>query len=177
MNEQLYRRSLGLPYAADALEREIANGFGASSAVHEEEAPTASDLLIVEVQGNENVVRLQEVEFELAQELTPVERIELEAEKSVRTQQRELDELAAAHPRYATALQGWLLTEMQRLADTNVPIDNDMLMEAAILDQIIAEANDEQEDAPFIKIATVMLQLIEARNMLDNVRRDYTTAA
>lgn len=171
---------MGYSYDPDALEREIANGFAIrDNGPREEEPMTESDLLFVEVTGSDNDIRLQDIEFELAQDITPSERIVLEAEKTVRLEQRRLDELAEEHPLYANALQQWLMSEMQRLLATDAPIDDEMVAEAEILDHIIAEVSAEHEEQPLIKLAEVMKNVIEARNTLEETRRkaEHTLAA
>ena len=169
---------MGYAYDPDALEHEIANGYGWSNDnVLPEESPTESDLLITTVRGTETDIRLQDIEFELAQDLQPAERVVLEAEKIVLFEQRRLDDLAKMHPRYANALQRWLMSEMERLVASNIPIDDEMLAEAEILDQIIAEVSAESEEAPLIKIAEVMRDLIEAQNNLQAVRPELALAA
>ena len=171
MNDQLYRRSMGYSYDSRALEREIANGYAVRDAEPVPEEPLSeSDLLFVEVNGSDNDIRLQEIEFELAQTITPSERVILEAEKTVRREQRRLDELAEEHPLYAHALQDWLMSEMQRLFETDAVIDDEMVAEAEILDQIIAEVSAEHEEQPLIKLAEVMKNVIEARKTLEITR-------
>ena len=69
------------------------------------------------------------------------------------------------------------MSEMERLVASNIPIDDEMLAEAEILDQIIAEVSAESEEAPLIKIAEVMRDLIEAQNNLQAVRTELALAA
>lgn len=173
MDDQLYRRSMGFRYDPEALEREIASGYAVRARTEptEDDPPTASDLIVMEIDGSENDLRLQDIEFELAQGITPAERAVLEAEKVVRLEQRRLDQLAEEHPRSANALQDWLMNEMQRLVVADVPIDDEMLAEAEILDEIIAEVRAEtDDDEPLIRIAEVMRNLIAARKALETVR-------
>lgn len=185
MDDQLYRRSMGFRYDPELLKREIANGYSVGHtaapelAQHENGFAMDESDLFIQAEGSENAIRLQEIEYELAFETSDDERAVLEAEKIVRLEQRRLDELAEQHPRYADALQEWLETEMQHLIETNVPIDDEMLAEAEILDQIIAETREEQEDQPLIKIAKVMKDVIEAQHQLEEVRShvDHVLAA
>ena len=178
MQDQLYRRSLGLRYDPELARREIANGYSVGHDRTEQFDPSESgfelnpsDLYMGEVSGTVNAQRLQEIEYELSMEfISDDERAVLEAEKVVRLEQRRLDELAQEHPKYAGAVQEWLEREMTNLIESNVPIDDEMLVEAEILDQIIAEANEENEEQPLLKIAQVMKEVIEAQHVLQEVR-------
>ena len=178
MQDQLYRRSLGLRYDPELLRREIANGYSVGHDKSEPFTPdepgfelSPSDLYMGEMTGTVNAQRLQEIEYELSLDyINDDDRALLEAEKVVRLEQRRLDELAQEHPKYAEAVQEWLEREMTHLIESNVPIDDEMLVEAEILDQLIAEANEEREDQPLLKIAEVMKEVIEAQHVFKEVR-------
>lgn len=101
----------------------------------------------------------------------------LETERRVISDWQQLLTLREDHPRYAKALDAWLESEKQKLIEADVEIDDEMLVEAAILDGILAEVNADREDPPLIQLAEVMLDLREARHELDEIKAYRDIAA
>jgi type II secretory pathway predicted ATPase ExeA len=93
----------------------------------------------------------------------------IEAERRVAMDKYMYGDLKANNPLYAEALQDWLEHEKKVLVESGVSIDDEMLAEAEILDQIIAEANDDQEDPEFIRLAEVMKDMRVAERQLDTL--------
>ena len=101
----------------------------------------------------------------------------IEAEGRVSTDKYLLSELKEDHPMYAEALQAWLKHEKQKLVESGVAIDDEMLTEAEILDEIITEVNADHEDPELIKLAEVMKDMREAEHVLSELQSRHSLAA
>lgn len=176
-SDQLYKRSLGMRYDPDALQREIANGvtgytgdFDRSNGFEQ----VASDLFVETMPGSDNEIRLQEIEFELAalldQREISNEEVEqlllLEAEKVVRLE-AEVEELLADEPRRAGALKDIFMTRLMERAEAGQPIDAEMFTESGELADLIAEQYPERDSAGLVEIAERMEALIIAQLTLE----------
>ena len=104
-------------------------------------------------------------------------RARLQAEHRVRYDKLLFGELKADYPLYVEALQAWLQHEKEKLVASGVFIDDEMLAEAEILDEIIAEVNADQEDESLIKLAKVMKDMREAERELSEFHARHTLVA
>ena len=176
-SDQLYKRSLGMRYDPDALQREIANGVSGytGKADHSngfELAP--SDLYVETVHASDNAQRLQEIEFELASMLSQHEisneEVEqlllLEAEKVVRLE-AEVEELLAGDSQRAGALKDIFMTRLMERAEAGQPIDAEMFAESGELAEHIAEQYPGHDSAGLVEIAERMEALIVAQLTLE----------
>lgn len=101
----------------------------------------------------------------------------IEMEGRISTDKYLFSELKEDHPIYAEALQAWLKHEKQKLVESGVAIDDEMLAEAEILDGIIAEVNEDHEDPELIKLAEVMKDMREAEHILHELQGHHSLAA
>ncbi|HET8690341.1 MAG TPA: hypothetical protein VFL81_02800, partial [Candidatus Saccharimonadales bacterium] len=173
MDDQHYRRSLGLTYDESAYFRETANGLGGNSPEDAQEPFTkdGSDLYLESVNGSLNDQLLQDIEYALSFETDPEEIVILEAEKIVRTEIR-LAKESQVNPKYSHALREWLFNELDRRMASGEPVDDEMYVEAEILADFIAEAQADEEDADLIQIASDMKEIIDShKSLIDNARQ------
>lgn len=101
----------------------------------------------------------------------------IETESRISTDKYLFSELKEDHPLYAEALQAWLKDEKRKLIESGVAIDDEMLVEAEILDGIIAEVSEEHEDPELIKLAEVMKDMREAEYVLHELQGRHSLAA
>lgn len=176
MNEQIYRRSMGLTYDSDLLAREVANGVGSSEPLEAEmtgfSMEDGSDLYEGEFEvSHAHDPRLRELQLEIGTYMMLPEHDELEsahlallsAEQIVLIEEKRLDELSEEFPEAAELLQEKLFAKLHEMESAGKPVDDQMYVEAEILAEMIANANEALNTPEVLAIAEEMLALINAR--------------
>ena len=187
-SDQVYKRSLGMRYDADALRREIASGVAGYTGDFDRTngfEQTASDLYVETAPASESEIRLQEIEFELAgllnESILTDETVEqvllLEAEKVVRLEEQ-VEELLAGDSVRAQALKDLFMTRLIERAEAGQPVDGEMFAESDELATHIATQYPEQSSADLVEIAERMEALIVAQLTLEqHIDSDELSAA
>ena len=169
--DNLYRRSMGLPYDEDGLMREISNGGRDTTDDRPVDEPYGlsygGDVRILAEPSVEERLDLLLEEFAVAQQKSPDGNISpLEAgtfhdqAKHIRDEfQIELDQLSKQHHLYSQATQDWVLAELQsrvevRGSDYDVHSEENYLETIDVLDKLTGELREDNEDPVLIKLVT-----------------------
>lgn len=186
MNEQHYRRELGLPYDEEKYLWEASNGVGSRSTTKEEafEEFGGSDLYMATSEAlSPRDAELGDLRLEMyaicmnpkLDEAEAAQLIDLQS-RVVELEEKQLEAIVGSSEA-VDLLKHKLFEELRFMASHGQPVDAEMYVEADVLANTIAAALPDKSAADLAEVFDTMQSLIDDLRTLESLQANYHLAA